>query len=336
MSSIVQESLSVSGILLGKTMGRSDALAERFHGESERLADLEVRQRMAGRWVMAIDPDELRRDARGGLLVRRPELDRARRSRSAPWSRSPPCRCALFRPDHVAARRADRHPDVAGPLRPDLRVPRPAGGHRGAPRPRRARPRHAPRRGDLRRRRVRATGPSRRTLDDVSLVVPARLDHGHHRRDRLGQDDARLPGGAPLRRAVGQRVDRRRGRARPGLRVARRRGRRGVAGDLPDARQRAREHPLRPPRGDRRGDRGGGPRRPDPPRHRRAPRGLRHRGRRARLPLLGRREPADRDRAHRAAQPARSSSSTRPRARSTPRPSGRCRRRSTAWARGAP
>ena len=53
MSSIVQESLSVSGILLGKTMGRSDALAERFQDESERLAELEVRQRMAGRWVMA-------------------------------------------------------------------------------------------------------------------------------------------------------------------------------------------------------------------------------------------------------------------------------------------
>jgi len=53
MSSIVQESLSVSGILLGKTTGRSDALAERFQGESERLADLEIRQRMAGRWIMA-------------------------------------------------------------------------------------------------------------------------------------------------------------------------------------------------------------------------------------------------------------------------------------------
>jgi ATP-binding cassette subfamily B protein len=53
MSSIVQESLSVSGILLGKTMGRSDDLAERFQGESARLAELEVRQRMAGRWVMA-------------------------------------------------------------------------------------------------------------------------------------------------------------------------------------------------------------------------------------------------------------------------------------------
>jgi ATP-binding cassette, subfamily B, bacterial len=53
ISSIVQESLSVSGILLGKTMGRGDELADRFESESQNLADLEVRQRMAGRWVMA-------------------------------------------------------------------------------------------------------------------------------------------------------------------------------------------------------------------------------------------------------------------------------------------
>jgi ATP-binding cassette, subfamily B, bacterial len=53
MSTLVQESLSVSGILLGKTMGRSGELAERFTAESERLAELEVRGRMAGRWVMA-------------------------------------------------------------------------------------------------------------------------------------------------------------------------------------------------------------------------------------------------------------------------------------------
>ena len=53
ISSLVQESLSVSGILLGKTMGRSDELADRFERESERLADLEVRSRMAGRWMMA-------------------------------------------------------------------------------------------------------------------------------------------------------------------------------------------------------------------------------------------------------------------------------------------
>ena len=53
ISSLVQESLSVSGILLGKTMGRGNELADRFEADSQRLADLEVRQRMAGRWVMA-------------------------------------------------------------------------------------------------------------------------------------------------------------------------------------------------------------------------------------------------------------------------------------------
>jgi ATP-binding cassette subfamily B protein len=53
ISSLVQESLSVSGILLGKTMGRTGELADRFDGESRQLADLEIRQRMAGRWMMA-------------------------------------------------------------------------------------------------------------------------------------------------------------------------------------------------------------------------------------------------------------------------------------------
>jgi ATP-binding cassette subfamily B protein len=53
ISSLVQESLSVSGILLGKTMGQSAELAGRFETESERLAELEVRSRMAGRWMMA-------------------------------------------------------------------------------------------------------------------------------------------------------------------------------------------------------------------------------------------------------------------------------------------
>ena len=53
ISSLVQESLSVSGILLGKSMGRSAELADRFEGESAGLAELEVRSRMAGRWTMA-------------------------------------------------------------------------------------------------------------------------------------------------------------------------------------------------------------------------------------------------------------------------------------------
>ncbi|HLY51013.1 MAG TPA: ABC transporter ATP-binding protein [Solirubrobacteraceae bacterium] len=53
LSALVAESLSVSGILLGKTMGRGDDLAKRFTGESKQIADLEVRSRMAGRWLMA-------------------------------------------------------------------------------------------------------------------------------------------------------------------------------------------------------------------------------------------------------------------------------------------
>jgi ATP-binding cassette, subfamily B, bacterial len=53
MSSLVEESLSVSGILLGKTMGRGEELATRFTDESRELAELEVRSRMAGRWRMA-------------------------------------------------------------------------------------------------------------------------------------------------------------------------------------------------------------------------------------------------------------------------------------------
>ncbi|MEU2724745.1 ABC transporter ATP-binding protein [Streptomyces smyrnaeus] len=53
MSAIVTESLSVSGILLGRTMGRADSLTKNFSDESERLVDLEIRSNMAGRWRMA-------------------------------------------------------------------------------------------------------------------------------------------------------------------------------------------------------------------------------------------------------------------------------------------
>ena len=53
MSALVAESLSVSGILLGKTMGRSGELAQRFETESAELAEIEVQSRMAGRWRMS-------------------------------------------------------------------------------------------------------------------------------------------------------------------------------------------------------------------------------------------------------------------------------------------
>ncbi|MGY4102537.1 ABC transporter ATP-binding protein [Nocardia sp. R16R-3T] len=50
MSAIVEESLSVSGILLGRTMGRAPALVDDFAKESRGLVDLEIRSGMAGRW----------------------------------------------------------------------------------------------------------------------------------------------------------------------------------------------------------------------------------------------------------------------------------------------
>src|ERR1700722_9354649 len=52
ISTLVAESLSVSGMMLGKTMGRTDDLAGRFTEESDQLAGLEVQSRMAGRWLM--------------------------------------------------------------------------------------------------------------------------------------------------------------------------------------------------------------------------------------------------------------------------------------------
>ncbi|MFJ8163760.1 ABC transporter ATP-binding protein [Streptomyces sp. NPDC096136] len=53
MAATVTESLSVSGILLGRTMGRSESLTAAFAQESEKLVDLEVRSSMAGRWRMS-------------------------------------------------------------------------------------------------------------------------------------------------------------------------------------------------------------------------------------------------------------------------------------------
>ncbi|MEQ4719671.1 ABC transporter ATP-binding protein [Nonomuraea sp. B19D2] len=53
IASMVQESLSISGILLGRTMGRSGELAEQFGRASGELADVGVRVSMSGRWKQA-------------------------------------------------------------------------------------------------------------------------------------------------------------------------------------------------------------------------------------------------------------------------------------------
>jgi ATP-binding cassette subfamily B protein len=50
LTSMMQETLSVSGILLTKTFGRQKYAQERFEKENQRMTDLEVRQQMIGRW----------------------------------------------------------------------------------------------------------------------------------------------------------------------------------------------------------------------------------------------------------------------------------------------
>ncbi|ALJ39428.1 MULTISPECIES: ABC transporter ATP-binding protein [Azospirillum] len=54
MSSMVQESLSISGIILARTMGRTDHLTRRFVRTSEGVAALEVRSHTAGQWQWAV------------------------------------------------------------------------------------------------------------------------------------------------------------------------------------------------------------------------------------------------------------------------------------------
>ncbi|WP_280790612.1 ABC transporter ATP-binding protein [Blastococcus sp. CT_GayMR20] len=53
LHSQVEEGLSISGVLLGKTLGAGPAQSERFAGTSDDLVALEVRSQLAGRWRMA-------------------------------------------------------------------------------------------------------------------------------------------------------------------------------------------------------------------------------------------------------------------------------------------
>jgi ATP-binding cassette subfamily B protein len=50
LTAMMQETLSVSGILLIKTFGRQKYAQKQFEDENQKLSDLEVRQQMIGRW----------------------------------------------------------------------------------------------------------------------------------------------------------------------------------------------------------------------------------------------------------------------------------------------
>jgi len=56
LTSLMQETLSISGILLMKTYGRQEYAQSRFDAENQKLTELEIRQQMVGRWLfMVID-----------------------------------------------------------------------------------------------------------------------------------------------------------------------------------------------------------------------------------------------------------------------------------------
>jgi ATP-binding cassette, subfamily B, bacterial len=54
LTTVTEETLSVSGILLSKAFGRQRFEIDRFHGENERLTGLQIRQTMIGRSFFAI------------------------------------------------------------------------------------------------------------------------------------------------------------------------------------------------------------------------------------------------------------------------------------------
>ena len=295
----------MSGILLGKTMGRSAELAERFEGESNRLADLEVRSRMTGRWLMqsiqmtfAIMPALIYWF--GGLEVQQRTAPRPRTPSIGTLVAFTTLQTRLFAPiGSLLSISVDVQSSLALFDRIfeylDLPVDI-APGHADA------RARFAATCGSTTSGSATATGPTR-----------SRRSTSRSRPGRRPRSSAR-PAPARRRSATSSRgsTTRRKGRVTidgidirdltfESLAVD---GRRRLAGDLSLPRDRAREPALREARRDRRGGRGGGARRADPRADLVAARGLRDRRRRARLPLLGRREAADGDRARDPAQPA--------------------------------
>ena len=54
LTALTEETLSVSGILLSKTFGQQDSSIRRFRGLNARLAALQIRQAMVGRWFFMI------------------------------------------------------------------------------------------------------------------------------------------------------------------------------------------------------------------------------------------------------------------------------------------
>ena len=122
VSAITEETLSVSGILLAKTFGQQAELVRRFRVANARLASLQLRQSLVGRWffmlvgtIFAVMPafNAAGRDARH---PGRSERAHHRRHRGLHDPPEPP-----LLPPRAASQCAGRRPGRAGALRPHLR-----------------------------------------------------------------------------------------------------------------------------------------------------------------------------------------------------------------------
>ena len=296
----IEETLSVSGALLTRTLGAASRMSDRFTATSRDLADLQIRSMLAGRWrmatmtvVFAAIPAAIYLVAglpatSGGMTIGTLVAFTALQG-------------TLFRPlmsllnvgvDVTASlamfSRIFEYQDLPIEI-DDPATPADLGEVRG----------------DV-------------TLEGVSFAYdagsperpprhrPARAGRHLARprgRDRQRQDHARRAGRTAPRPDVRTGAARRRRPARRTPRRPRRRGRRRQPGHLPAARLRARQPAARPARRDRRRDRAGLPVGADPRRDRRPARGLRHRRRRPGPPVLRRRAAAPGDRPHAAARP---------------------------------
>ena len=270
MSALVAESLSVSGIMLGKTMGRGTDLAGRFTGESKGIADLEVRSRMAGRWMMAtiqftfaVQPALIYWLAGQSFVGQSISIGTVVAFTTLQTR-------LLFPIQSLLGVQADMQTSLALFDRIfeylDLPVDIVESSHPVEMRP------------DELLGEVRFEGVSFRyganddetsssapaelasesasadspwTLRDIDLVVPAGTRTAVVGETGAGKTTIGLPGRAAVRAAGGPRDDRRRRRPRRVARVTGGDGRRGLAGDVPVPRQRPREPALRSPGRDR-------------------------------------------------------------------------------------
>ena len=176
----IEEGLSINGVQLAKTMGAGPALVQRFTASSARLIDLELRSQLAGRWrmaslsiIFAAIPAIIYLAA--GLPVTRRHHHHRHPDRLHHLAEQP------LPADHRAAQHQRLGDQLAGAVRADLRVPRPA--RRG----RRPRPpgRDRPDPGH------RARPPGERQLR-LSRRRPARPDR--HRPRRPGRPTLALVG----------------------------------------------------------------------------------------------------------------------------------------------